>query len=118
LYFLLGFIVIVSSLVYWKREALKKEISKFKLKEVSVGPAKFEAKDNSAKSSDAGGVSFGTKNDFTQAEIEDVVGGDRSLSTETKPGQSSVGFGNENTFKEAKIKNITGGSSGNSTKSS
>lgn len=114
LYYLIGLVVVVSLLVYWKREAIKQELRRWRAKEMSIGPAKFERQNKPPKrksTTSKPGVRFGRKGDFSGARINGVAGRDiirggspASGGRQTTPG---VDFGGAS-FKEAEIKNIAG----------
>lgn len=109
LYYLIIFIFALSLLVYWKRKSLKRELRRWKAKEINAGPLKLERqeKEGAAKSS---GVRFGEKSDFSGAKIKGVAGRDiiRGEGSSTKQGNGGgVEFSGGN-FKNANIEDIAG----------
>jgi hypothetical protein len=102
----IALIFTLTTLIYNKRKWLNTQLRRIRLKEVAIGPAKFEP---ISKSDDKSGVKFGTQNDFTEAQVEDIVAGNRSYNASTDTASSSVDFGSTNIFKGASIKKVTGG---------
>lgn len=114
LYILIAFIIIISVIVYWKREPIKRELRRWRGKEVTVGPVKFE-RQNQENQVDSNtpktGVDFGQENDFSGAKIKNVAGRDirtgesKSSRTGATPG---VDFGEKSKFKNTEIEDIAG----------
>jgi hypothetical protein len=111
-------ILVLTTLVYRKREPIKKW---FKRKEVSeleigVGPIKAKLTDKKKKpeseDSPRAGVSFGEGNDFTGAKIKDVAGRDNLQGTTAKSttggATPGVDFGKKGKFINAEIEDIAG----------
>jgi hypothetical protein len=109
LYYLIIFIFALSLLVYWKRRPLKRELRRWKAKEMNAGPLKFERQETEdAKQSP--GVRFGENSDFSGAKIKGVAGRDiiRGEETSTKQGNGGGVEFNGRNFKNANIENIAG----------
>jgi hypothetical protein len=114
LYYLIGFIIFLSLLVYWQREAIKRELRRWRGKEISIGPLKLERQrkeKQSSRSKPAAGVHFGEGSDFTGAKIKRVAGRDirqgapQSASGGVIPG---VDFGKKGKFANTEIEDIAG----------
>lgn len=110
IYFLIGFIIIVSLGVYWKREWFKKELARWRLSEVNAGPAKFSRQDdiNEGKI----GVEISEGAELIDSTLEDVVGGDRidgNLDNSIMNKTSGIRIGKKAKLKNTKMKKITGG---------
>jgi hypothetical protein len=112
-------IVVITSLIYWKRKPIKKWLRGWKVDEVEVsaGPAKAklkrkEDKKQSARSRPSAGVSFGEGTDFTGAKISGVAGRDirRGEAAVDAPGGKTPGvdFGKKGEFVEAEIEDVAG----------
>ena len=114
LYYLIGFIIILSLLVYWQRGPIKRELRRWHGKEISVGPFKLErqAEQGEAdKSKPSAGVHFGEGADFTGAKIKRIAGRDirTDESTPSRGGATpGVDFGKKGKFKQAEIEDIAG----------
>jgi len=114
LYYLIGLVVVVSLLLYWKREDVKQELRRWRAKKMSVGPITFERQNKPPKkksTTSKPGVRFGGKGNFSGAKINGVAGRDivRGGSSALGGGQTTPGvdFGDA-IFKEAEIKNVAG----------
>ena len=114
LYILIAIIFILSLIAYWKREAIKRELRRWRGKEVEIGPVKFE-RQNEEQEDDSdtspAGIEFGRDNDFSRAKIKNVAG--RNVSSErTQQSRAgaphSVDFGEENKYNDAEIENVAG----------
>ena len=110
------FIVLIASLIYWKRKPLKKWFAGRKVGvKIKAGPLEVSL-DEKDKPKEAGraraGVSFGTGNDFTGARIAGVAGRDirrGSAAAESPGGQTpGVDFGEKGKFRDAQIEDIAG----------
>lgn len=109
LYILILFIIALGSLIYWKRGWVKEQLKRLRIKEIGLGPVKIEPKPEQRTASLPEGVSFGKNNEFSQATIQDIVGGSRTTKPVSTKEKSSVDFGTENVFTDAHIEGITGG---------
>lgn len=113
LYYLIGFIIVLSLVVYWQRKPIKRELRRWRGKEMSVGPVKFERQsDDEEQVEKNAGVNFGEGSDFTGAKIKRVAGRDilesgshRKTQDEATPG---VDFGKKGNFNKAEIEDIAG----------
>ena len=111
IYFLVGFIIIASLVVYRKRNWFKKELVRWRLSEVNAGPAKFSRQEdvNDRKI----GIEIGDGAELIDTTLEDVVGGDR-VESNTKTSDfnrtSGIKIGKKVKLKKTKMKKITGGS--------
>jgi len=114
LYFLIGLVVVLSLIVYWKREALKKELRHWRGKEVSIGPLKLERKNEKTSTTakePTTGVHFGKDSDFTGAKIKGIAGRDIRRSGSTSADRSAtpgVNFGEQGKYGNAEIEDIAG----------
>ena len=110
------FIVLIASLIYWKRKPLKKWFAGRKVGvKIKAGPVEvsLDEKDEPPAAAHArAGVSFGTGNDFTGARITGVAGRDirrGSAAAESPGGQTpGVDFGEKGKFRDAQIEDIAG----------
>ena len=110
------FIVLIASLIYWKRKPLKKWFASRKVGvTLKAGPVEvsLDEKDKPKATGRArAGVSFGTGNDFTGARITGVAGRDirRGSAAAGSPGGQTPGvdFGEKNKFPGVQIEDITG----------
>jgi len=109
-------IVLIASLIYWKRKPLKKWFAGRKVGvKIKAGPVEVSL-DEKDKPKEAGGaragVSFGTDNDFTGARITGVAGRDirRGSAAAGSPGGQTPGvdFGEKGKFRDAQIEDIAG----------
>ncbi len=110
-------IVIIASLIYWKREPIKKWFSGRKVSvKFSVGPVEvsLDDKEKPKKPGSApAGVSFGEGNDFSGAAIRGVAGRDirrGSAAAQSPPGGKTPGvdFGKKGKFGDAEIEDVAG----------
>lgn len=115
IYYLIGLVVIISSIIYWKRDLIKKELRRWRLREASAGPVTFERQDTDNEdgtSKSTGGVHFGEGPDFTGAKVNNIAGRDirRQNSSTSSEGEeyTGVNFGKNGKFRDAKIKNVAG----------
>jgi hypothetical protein len=108
-YLIAGIILVVAVILIVSRSRIRQILKRTRLEEFTVGPLKFGLS-NKTDENDQSGVSFGIKNDFSGAEITDVVAGNRGPGTQrqNKHGER-ISFGEENVFKETIIRNLTGG---------
>jgi hypothetical protein len=109
-------IVVIASLIYWKRKPIKKWFAK---KQVGVtikaGPVEVSLadKEKPEKAADApAGVDFGEGGDFSGATIRRVAGHDirRGSAAGESPGGKAPGvdFGKKGKFRDAKIEDVAG----------
>jgi hypothetical protein len=110
-------IVVIASLIYWKRKPIKKWFAK---KQVGVtikaGPVEVSLADKEKPKEAAGapaGVSFGEGGDFSGATIRGVAGRDirrGPAAAEESPGGKARGvdFGKKGKFGEAEIEDVAG----------
>ncbi|MDY7042282.1 MAG: hypothetical protein SVX38_15615, partial [Chloroflexota bacterium] len=109
-------IVVITSLIYWKREPIKKWLRGQKVDEVelSAGPLKVKltGKEKSKIPAPTAGVSFGEGSDFSGATIRDVAGRDirrGSAAAESSGGKTpGVDFGKKGKFGDAEIEDVAG----------
>lgn len=109
-YYLVLLIVLLSILIYWKRVWIKKELQRWRAKEISAGPIKFEReiKDTTARKL---GVHIGSKGDFSGAQIRNIAGRDIIESEEILSNNTGAIPGVEisgGKYKDANIGNIAG----------
>ena len=110
------FIVLIASLIYWKRKSIKKWFAGRKVGvKIKAGPVEvsLEEKDKpQARGGARAGVSFGTGNDFTGARITGVAGRDirRGSAAAGSPGGQTPGvdFGEKGKFRDAEIDDVAG----------
>jgi hypothetical protein len=110
-------IVVIASLIYWKRKPIKKWFAK---KQVGVtfkaGPVEVSLADKEKPEKAAGapaGVDFGEGSDFTGATIRGVAGRDirrGSAAAKESPGGKTPGvdFGKKGQFGETEIEDLAG----------
>jgi hypothetical protein len=112
-------ILVITSLIYWKRKPIKKSLRGWKVDEVEVsaGPAKATLKRKGSEkqpgqSRPSAGVSFGEGSDFTGARVSGVAGRDirRGEAAAETPGGKAPGvdFGKKGKFAEAEIEDVAG----------
>lgn len=109
LYYLIIFVFALSLLVYWKRKPIKRELRRWKAKEINAGPLKFERQEKK-DTKQSSGVQFGEKSDFSGAKIKGVAGRDiiRGEGSSAKQGNGGcIEFSGSN-FKNANIEDIAG----------
>ena len=110
------FIVLIASLIYWKRKPLKKWFAGRKVGvKIKAGPVEVSLDEKDKPKATGGaraGVSFGTGNDFTGARITGVAGRDirRGSAAAGSPGGQTPGvdFGEKGKFRDAQIEDIAG----------
>ncbi len=110
LYYLTGIILIISMIIYWKRNLIKKELHRWQRKELQVGPLTLEWKNNRKHKTNEG-VTFGKINDFTGAKIKRIAGRDNRLNNSDMTidkTTASVDFGEKNKFADSEIEDIAG----------
>jgi hypothetical protein len=115
---ILAVIVVITTLVYWKRAPIKAWLRSWTADEVELGggPAKFKLKRKDADEeekppSPRAGVDFGEGGDFSGAKIRVVVGRDlrRGAAAETPEGEApGVDFGKDGKFRDAEIEDVAG----------
>lgn len=110
-------IVVIASLIYWKRQPIKKWFAK---KQVGVtikaGPVEVSLADKEKPEKAAGapaGVSFGEGSDLSGATIKGVAGRDirrgAAAAGESPGGQApGVDFGQKSQFRDAEIEDVAG----------
>jgi hypothetical protein len=109
-------IIVITSLIYWKREPIKKWLSRQRVDEIEVGagPLKVKLKDKekTEPTSAPAGVNFGEGSDFSGATISGVAGRDirrGSAATESPGGKTpGVDFGKEGRYRDAEIEDVAG----------
>jgi len=109
-------IVIIASLIYWKRAPIKKWFAGRKVSfKIKAGPAEIslDEKEKPKKPESAPtGVSFGEGNDFSGATIRGVAGRDirRGSAAAGSPGGQALGvdFGKKGKFGDAEIEDVAG----------
>ena len=110
------FIVLIASLIYWKRKPLKKWFAGRKVGvKIKAGPVEVSL-DEKDKPPAAGraraGVYFGTGSDFTGARITGVAGRDirRGSAAAGSPGGQTPGVdvGEKGKFRDAEIEDVAG----------
>jgi hypothetical protein len=109
-------IVVIASLIYWKRKPIKKWFAGRKVGvKIKAGPVEVSL-DEKDKPKEVGGaragVSFGTDNDFSGARIAGVAGRDirRGSAAAGSPGGQTPGvdFGEKNKFPGVQIEDVAG----------
>ena len=110
-------IVVIASLIYWKRKSIKKWLASRKVGvTIKAGPLEVrlyeqEPKPKKAVSAPAG-VDFGEGSDFSGATIRGVAGRDirRGQAAAESPGGKAPGvdFGKKGQFGEAEIEDVAG----------
>jgi hypothetical protein len=109
-------IVVIASLIYWKRKPIKKWLASRKVDvTIKAGPVEVSLADKEKPKKAAGapaGVDFGEGGDFSGATIRDVAGRDirRGSAAGESPGGKAPGvsFGKKGKFRDAKIEDVTG----------
>jgi hypothetical protein len=104
------FIVVIASLIYWKREPIKKWLRGWRMHEVELGAgpakAKWRKKEGAESASSPSGVDFGEGGDFRDARIR-AAGRDirRGSAAAESPGGKAPGvdFGKEGKFRKAEV---------------
>jgi len=110
-------IVVIASLIYWKRKPIKKWLASRKVGvTIKAGPVEVSLADKEKPEKAAGapaGVDFGQGSDFSGATIRGVAGRDirrGSAAAEKSPGGKTPGvsFGKRGKFRDAEIEDIAG----------
>jgi len=108
-------IVAIASLIYWKRESIKRWLGRQELDEIEVGAGPLKAKFREKKPEpppSSAGVDFGEGGDFTGAKISGVAGRDirrGSAADESSGGKTpGVDLGKESKFRNAEIEDVAG----------
>lgn len=109
-------IVVLASLIYWKRKTVKQWLRRQQVDEVELGagPVKVKLKDKKRQEapSASAGVDFGEGGDFTGATIRGVAGRDirRGSAADESPGGKTPGvdFGEEGKYEDAEIEDVAG----------
>ena len=109
-------IVVMASLIYWKRKAIKKWLASRKAGvTLKAGPVEISLTDREepTKAADVpAGVDFGEGGDFSGATIRGVAGRDirRGSAAAESPGGKAPGvdFGKKGKFGEAEIEDVAG----------
>jgi hypothetical protein len=109
-------IVVIASLIYWKRKSIKKWLASRKVGvTIKAGPVEVSLADKEKPEKAAGapaGVDFGEGSDFTGATIRGVAGRDirRGSAAGESPGGKTPGvdFGKKGKFGEAEIEDVAG----------
>lgn len=111
----IGVIVVVASLIYWKRKPIKKWLRGRKVDEVEIGigpvKVKLTGKEKPKPSRSSAGVNFGEGGDFTGAAVRGVAGRDirRGSGAESPGGKApGVDFGKKGKFGDAEIEDVAG----------
>jgi hypothetical protein len=76
LYYLIGFILVVSLVVYSQLKPIKRELRRWRGKEVSVGPLKLERKKAKEKTEPTVGIRIGKGADLTGVKAKRWAGRD------------------------------------------
>ena len=108
-------IVVIASLIYWKRKPIKRWLRRQEVDtvELGAGPVKVTLKGKKKpEPSSSAGVDFGEGGDFTGARIRGVAGRDirRGSAAAESPGGKvpGVDFGKKGKFVDAEIEDIAG----------
>jgi hypothetical protein len=110
-------IVLIASLIYWKRKPIKKWLASRKVDvTIKAGPVQVSLADKEKPEKAAGapaGVDFGQGGDFSGATIRRVAGRDirrGPAAAEESPGGKTPGvdFGKKGKFRDADIEDIAG----------
>jgi len=110
-------IVVIASLIYWKRKPIKKWLASRKVGvTIKAGPVEVSLADKEKPEKAAGapaGVDFGQGGDFSGATIRGVAGRDirrGPAAAEESPGGKTPGvsFGKKGKFREAEIEDVAG----------
>jgi hypothetical protein len=110
-------IVLIATLIYWKREPIKKWLGRQKVEEVELGagPLKVKLKGEEKPKEaarPAAGVDLGKGSDFTGARISGVAGRDirrGAAAAQTPRGDApGVDFGEKGKFTDAEIEDVAG----------
>lgn len=109
-------IVVIASLIYWKREPIKKWFAGRKVSlKIKAGPVEvgIDEREKPKKTMGApAGVDFGEGSDFTGATVRGVAGRDirRGSAAAESPGGKAPGvdFGKKGKFGDAEIEDVAG----------
>lgn len=109
-------IVVMASLIYWKRKPIKKWLASRKVGfTLKAGPVEISLTDREEPTKATGapaGVDFGEGGDFSGATIRGVAGRDirRGSAAAESPGGKAPGvdFGKKGKFGEAEIEDVAG----------
>ena len=109
-------IVVIASLIYWKRKPIKRWLRRQEVDEVELGAGpvkvKFTDKKRAERASSSARMDFGEGGDFTGATIRGVAGRDirRGAAAAESPGGKAPGvdFGKKGKFGEAEIEDVAG----------
>jgi len=110
-------IVVIASLIYWKRKPIKKWLASRKVGvTIKAGPLEVSLADKEKPEKTAGapaGVDFGQGSDFTGATLRGLAGRDirrGPAAAEESPGGQppGVSFGQKGKFRDARIEDIAG----------
>jgi len=110
-------IVVIASLIYWKRKPIKKWLASRKVGvTIKAGPVEVSLAEPEPKPKKAAdvpaGVDFGEGSDFSGATIRGVAGRDirRGSAAVESPGGKAPGvdFGKKGKFGEAEIEDVAG----------
>jgi len=118
LYYLIALIVVLLLIAYWKRKDIKKELRRWRFKEVVVGPVTIgrqEEENQEIKSKPVAGVYFGEGTNFTGTKIKRVAGRDVLIGSDSSrrnvPASDAtpgIIFGDKGTFKDVDIEDVAG----------
>jgi len=109
-------IVVIATLIYRKREPIKRWLRRQEVDEVEIGAGlvkvKLKGKKKPEPPSSSAGVDFGEGGDFTGATIRGVAGRDirRGAAAAESPGGKTPGvdFGKKGQFRDAEIEDVAG----------
>jgi hypothetical protein len=104
-------IVVIASLIYWKREPIKKWLRSWRMDEVELdagrAKAKWKRKEETKDASPSAGVDFGEGGDFSGAKISaagrDIRRGTAAAAESSGGKTPGVDFGKEGKFRDAEI---------------
>ncbi|GEM_PF-3253468 len=109
-------IVAIATLIYWKREPIKRWLGRQEVDEIELGAGpvkvKLKGKKQAQTSPSSAGVDFGEGGDFTGATIRGIAGRDirRGATAAESPGGKTPGvdFGKKGKFGDAGIEDVAG----------
>jgi hypothetical protein len=112
-YLVIALVVVAIVLVRWKGKALVREVRRWRLSELIVGPLKFarRAKSDGAKNASARGVEIGTGARFRGVSIKRVTGRDSGVHASGTSDESAVPgvrIGDHGVFEDTEIEDISG----------
>lgn len=110
LYYLAGAIILISLVVYWQREPIKKEIRRWRGTEFGIGPFKF-SRAETEKEQTKSGVSFGKGTAIKGGStVKKIAGRDIRDSGSTAPGGVTPGvkFGDRTTIEDSDVSEVAG----------